>query len=206
MSKHTSGVDRRTQALAELRAFGADVDRLDGAAAARLGLNRTDMRVMELLNRVGPMIASELAVATELTGAAVTTVIDRLQDRDLVTRRYDPADRRRVLVEPTARAADVSRALFADLLAGVRDLLVGYSDDELATIISFISGTRAVFDNQIESLRRGRATELLARTAAPAPRPPRPTSPRRPPTNPTSGQPRRSGRASPRVEPDAPDS
>jgi DNA-binding MarR family transcriptional regulator len=164
------------------------------------------MRVMELLNRNGSMIASELAAATELTGAAVTTVIDRLQDRDLVTRRYHPTDRRRVVVEPTSRAADVSRALFADLIGGVRDLLAGYSDEQLATIISFISGTRAVFANQIGWLRQVQTTELVAGSGARRSRPTRPTAPRRPRTGPQPGQPAGSRRASPRPASDVPGS
>ena len=174
MSKESSSAALRAQALAELRAFGADVDRLDGATAIQLGLNRTDLRVMELLNRHGPLSASALATAAGLTSAAVTTVTARLASRDLVTRQYDAADRRRVLVEPTRRAAEVSDTLFADLLAGIRELLAGYSDAELGTILSFIRGTRAVFARQIEALRPGQAPALAAR---PGGRPSRPSRP-----------------------------
>jgi DNA-binding MarR family transcriptional regulator len=177
MSKSQEERPLPDQALAELRAFGADVDRLDGAAAVRLGLNRTDLRVMELLNRAGPLPASALATATGLTSAAVTTVIDRLAGRELVVRRYDPADRRRVLVEPTPRAADLSDELFAELLASLRELLAGYSDAELTTILSFVRGSRSVFARHIEALhRRGAAAPLVQSGARPA-RPGRPAGP-----------------------------
>jgi DNA-binding MarR family transcriptional regulator len=172
------------QALAELRAFGADVDRLDGAAASRLGLNRTDLRVMELLNRRGPLSASALASATGLTSAAVTTVIDRLAGRDLVVRRYDPADRRRVLVEPTPRAGELSDELFAELLVGIRQLLTGYSDAELGTILSFLRGTRTVFARHIEALHRRGAPARLVQSRARPTRPGRPAGPRALPADP----------------------
>ena len=143
-----------------LRAFGADVDRLDGAAAARIGLNRTDMRVMEMLNRQGVMSASELAAATDLTTAAVTTVMDRLERRALAVRTYDASDRRRVLVKPTEVATELSAKLFAELLSNMQNLLANYSDSELDTIISFVTGARAVFDEQIAALRRPGQTHI----------------------------------------------
>ena len=171
MPSNASHSRRVAGALAELRAFGADVDRLDAAAAVRLGLNRTDLRVMELLNRAGPLPAGQLASATGLTTAAVTTVIDRLADRELAVRRYDPTDRRRVMVEPTPRAAAASDELFADLLSNLRELLDGYSDDHLDAIVSFVGGIRAVFGEQIERLRIGgrRQPDLARRRSSGSP-------------------------------------
>ena len=138
MARHASAAGKRARALGEVRALGAGVDRLDGAAAARLGLNRTDMRVLELLNRRGAISASELARATELTTAGVTTAMDRVEARGLAVRTYDRADRRRVLIEPTIRAAQVSDELFADLLASIRSLLADHSDQQLDTLLKTV--------------------------------------------------------------------
>jgi DNA-binding MarR family transcriptional regulator len=144
---HRRGADR---VLGALRAFGADVDRMDGTVATHLGLNRSDLRVMELLNRSGTLPAGEVAKATGLTTAAVTTVIDRLANRGFVVRRDDPLDRRRVLVAPTAQANAASDALFAELLHELRESLVSYSDEELDTILSFLTDIRAVFARRME--------------------------------------------------------
>ena len=156
MPKNTRRAGKVMQALGELRAFGADVDRVDGAAAARLGLNRTDLRVMELLNRNGALSASELATATELTTAAVTTVMDRLESRNLAVRVHDPGDRRRVLVEPTQLATQMSDEMFGGLLDGVRRVLTGYSETELDTIVGFLEAVRTVFSNELAALRTRR--------------------------------------------------
>jgi hypothetical protein len=47
-----------------------------------------------------------------------------------------------------------SDALFAGLLRELRELLLGYTDAQLETILSFLTDTRAVFARPLE--RRGR--------------------------------------------------
>jgi hypothetical protein len=93
-------------------------------------------------------------------------------------RAHIPRVLRRVMVEPTGHAHDVSRALFADLLAGIRELLGAYSEADLAVIISFLVGTRAVFATQIDAFRSSRTTPPIAPQGARAhrPRPARPAS------------------------------
>src|SRR4051794_31010899 len=82
------------------RAARLQTDLLDDAAFAKLGINRTDGRCLDVLS-TGPLPASTLASACGVTGNAMTTVIDRLADKGLVQRQPDPADRRRVLVSLT---------------------------------------------------------------------------------------------------------
>ena len=61
------------QILDHLMLMGADVDRLAGAAARFNGLNRTDLRCMDFLQREGPLTAGRLAELTGLTTGAMTT-------------------------------------------------------------------------------------------------------------------------------------
>jgi len=89
----------------------------DQAVAEAIGLNRTDMRCLDVIQREGPVPAGRLADETGLTTGAITTVLDRLERAGFARRTRDPADRRRVLVElaPEARsgAGDYyGRALF----------------------------------------------------------------------------------------------
>ena len=44
-----------------LRALSTEIDRLDQAAADRYGLNRTDMRALDLTGREGPLAPTDLA-------------------------------------------------------------------------------------------------------------------------------------------------
>ena len=85
----------------EVRAAQSAVDQMDDAACRALGVNRTDGRCMDVIDREGPVSAGRLAEASGLTTAAVTAVIDRLEKAGYARRLSDPNDRRRVLVELT---------------------------------------------------------------------------------------------------------
>src|SRR5215475_12408851 len=87
-----------TAAALEARLHQNTYDRFEDAAAAYVGVNRTAMRCMEVLDRQGQATAGEIAVQTGLTSGAVTAMLDRLERVDLVQRLPDPSDRRRVLV------------------------------------------------------------------------------------------------------------
>src|SRR5919109_1824865 len=87
--------------LVEVRASQNATDRFDQAVADALGLNRTDMRCLDILDREGRMTAGRLAEATGLTTGAVTTVLDRLEQAGYARRVRDTDDRRRVYVEVT---------------------------------------------------------------------------------------------------------
>ena len=62
-----------------MRAAQAPIDQLDDAACRALGINRTDGRCLDIIDREGPVPAGRLAEASGLTTAAVTAVIDRLE-------------------------------------------------------------------------------------------------------------------------------
>ena len=85
----------------EIRAGQVAVDQMDDAACRALGVNRTDGRCLDIIDREGPVAAGRLAQASGLTTAAVTAVIDRLERAGYARRVDDPKDRRRVLVELT---------------------------------------------------------------------------------------------------------
>ncbi len=153
-----SKVDRKqgliAEAVAELRQAGADVDLLDAAASVRLGLNRTDLRVMEMLDRVGSLTAGELAAATRMSNAGLTSVIDRLVQKGYAIRQYDPVDRRRVAVELTERAKNRSEEAFSSHMGALFKLLEQYQDNELAMIVSFLQAWRGTIRDLVETLER----------------------------------------------------
>lgn len=92
--------------IAELRRSQAATDRYDQAVADTLGINRTDMRCLDVIESEGPVAAGRLAEATGLTTGAITTVLDRLEKRGFARRVPDPRDRRRVLVELDPRVRE----------------------------------------------------------------------------------------------------
>ena len=89
----------------EVRASQSATDQMDDAACRALGINRTDGRCLDIVDREGPVSAGRLAEASGLTTAAVTAVIDRLEKVGYARRLSDANDRRRVLVELTQSSA-----------------------------------------------------------------------------------------------------
>jgi DNA-binding MarR family transcriptional regulator len=132
----------RENLLAELssavRAQQRAVDVFDQAVVDRFGLNRTDGRVIDLIQEFGPMSAGEVARAAHLSTGAVTAAIDRLVARGLVARIDDPHDRRRVLVRMTPKAERVCAETYGPLVQDGHELLARFSDAQVAVIIEFL--------------------------------------------------------------------
>lgn len=84
--------------LVAVRRLGTVLDRFDDAVARQLGVHRTDLRAMHLLEN-GPVTAGAIAAHLELTTGSVTALIGRLVAAGLATRTLDATDRRVVRIE-----------------------------------------------------------------------------------------------------------
>src|SRR5689334_2617788 len=102
-----------------LRASQTATEGFDELAAERLGINRTDMRCLDIIQRIGQVSAGQLAEESRLTTGAVTAVIDRLERAVLARRVSDPDDRRRVMVELTELANERSMAIWGPMMERV---------------------------------------------------------------------------------------
>ena len=111
-----SRLDRLADLLSERRV----------AIFARHDLRRHEFDVLAALRRSGTpfeLTAGELSAQTHVTSGTMTSRLDRLSERGLVTRAADPDDGRlvRVRLTPAGRAA--VDAAFAALVAEERELL-----------------------------------------------------------------------------------
>ena len=138
----------------EVRAYQRAVDAFDDAAAAVLGVNRTDLRCLDVLMERGEAGAGELATALGLTTGSVTTMLDRLEQLGYVQRASDPSDRRRVAVMPTPAAVRAAERLWGPVVAQGGKLMARYSPGQLETLIDVLRRTREL---QEEHTRRIRA-------------------------------------------------
>jgi DNA-binding MarR family transcriptional regulator len=96
----------------EVRAAQVATDALDQAVADHIGLNRTDMRALDVLDQRGRLTAGELAEAMHLTSGAITSVLDRLEKAGWAKRVRDPDDRRRVLVEASPKVKALGAEIY----------------------------------------------------------------------------------------------
>lgn len=111
------------------------------ALADLLGLHITDHKCMHFLHSYGAMPAGRLAELTGLTTAAVTGIIDRLEEAGYVRRTNDPNDRRRTIVEPirNKKLERKMEMIFTPLHEKMRRLLSSYSDSELAFLLDILA-------------------------------------------------------------------
>jgi DNA-binding MarR family transcriptional regulator len=123
------------QAVVELQDA---TDAVDEAAAARLGVNRTDLRCLGILSARAPITAGELAAATGLTPGAFTIALDRLEGAGYARRTRQAADRRRVLVEPTPTARRAIAEIWDPIGQEAQAELATYSTTELRLLRDFL--------------------------------------------------------------------
>ena len=137
-----------------LRALSTEIDRLDQAAADRYGLNRTDMRALDIIGRAGPLAPTDLARLLGFTTGGATTVLDRLERAGYIRRRADTSDRRRLVVETTAATANRDQEVFGDLIRQTGELLATYTDDQLQVIDDFLTRARQLTAGHADTLSR----------------------------------------------------
>lgn len=106
--------------------------------AEKLGLNATDHKCLDFLNKSGPVTAGQLAELTGLTTGAVTIVIDRLEQAGYVTRDKDPNDRRRVIVKPVERQGDRINPFFESVSSSLFQIFSRYKEQEIRIILDFV--------------------------------------------------------------------
>jgi DNA-binding MarR family transcriptional regulator len=117
-----SRLDRLAGVLGERRA----------AIFARHGLRRHEFDVLAVLRRAGEpfeLTAGELAARTYVTSGTMTSRLDGLTERGLVTRAPDREDGRLVRVGLTAVGRQILDAAFEELVAAERQLLAPLGAD-----------------------------------------------------------------------------
>jgi DNA-binding MarR family transcriptional regulator len=148
-----SKIELIQEVMNRLRAMGMTTDRFDQAAAERLGVNRTDLRVLDMLERNGPLPPSRLAELNDLGRPAMTAVIDRLEKARYARRVADKSDRRRVLVEITPLARRRAMEIYGPIgevsFAGFGE----FTAAELEVISRFLDRSIELTETQIQGLR-----------------------------------------------------
>ena len=132
------------------------------AIAAQVGLSPTDEKTLDILLRLGPLTAGQIAEHTGLATASVTTLIDRLETKGFVERVRDTKDRRRVIVHAKPeRLADFG-PYFESFLKQLTELLEGYSDEHLVVVTDFLNRVAELSRSEAIRLNQGNRTEATS--------------------------------------------
>jgi DNA-binding MarR family transcriptional regulator len=143
-----------TELVDEVRRSQSATDRFDQAVADTLGVNRTDMRCLDILEREGPVTAGRLAEVTGITSGAMTTVIDRLERTGYAKRVSDASDRRRVLVQLTDQAHTIAERFYSEHMAQSRRLFQRYTTAQLGLLLEFVRAGREFNEQQASVLEQ----------------------------------------------------
>jgi len=150
-------LDLIAQTTAEVRQQQIAYDRFHDAVAAYLGINRTDLRCLDILDLSGQQTAGELAVQMGMSTGAVTAMLDRLEKAGYLRRVRDPADRRRVLVESAELARERGREIYQPFEELTVPMFARFTDEQLAVVRDFLRLGNDFYDVQttrIEDLAR----------------------------------------------------
>lgn len=125
------------------------------AVADKLGLHITDHKCLDLIRYYGAMPAGRLAELTGLTTAAVTGIIDRLEQAGYVRRANDPNDRRRTIVElvQNKKLERKIEEIFTPFHEKMRKLLSSYSESELAFLLDALTKSVELTDEESKKLQ-----------------------------------------------------
>ena len=93
------------------------------ALARHAGVSATDLDALEHLEADGPLTQRDLGERLSITSGAVTMLVDRLEAAGWVVRQPHPSDRRYILIELSAQAAEQTPAGLATYHSSIRALV-----------------------------------------------------------------------------------
>ena len=123
------------------REFSTSLVMFQEAIAARLGLNATDYRCLEVMLRKGQMTPKALAEEVGLTTGAITSIVDHLEKAGYVERLENPRDRRSVIISPLTTHQGLAKKLGNTMVAyrtAMSELFGRYDADQTAVIMDFL--------------------------------------------------------------------
>jgi MarR family 2-MHQ and catechol resistance regulon transcriptional repressor len=109
----------------------------------------SDFATLELLLNRGPQKLTEIGRRISLTSGAVTTAVDRLESRSLVTRAFDAADRRTRIVSLTPQGKALIGKVFAAHTAALERATSGLNKREQAALTQLLKKLGTTAEQQL---------------------------------------------------------
>lgn len=128
------------------------VERNAVQSVANLGLGLTDFAVLELLLHKGPQPVNEIGRRVFLTSGSATSAVTRLEERRLVHRTGDPADRRTRVVELTPAGRKTIEQAFARHAEDMEETLVVLSREDRLRLIRLLKKAGLHAESRLEKL------------------------------------------------------
>lgn len=146
-------VERVAELERKLRTASSQRMLYSGVLASKLGMSPTDLECLFIVTQGRCVTPGQLATKTGLTTGAITGVVDRLEGAGYIHRKPDPADRRRLFLEPVQERIEEIRAINRQATRPWLEELSHYSDQELAILLDFADRNCRAAVNATTALR-----------------------------------------------------
>src|ERR1700730_11990123 len=121
------------------------------AGLEETGIDDTDFRILEVLLNKGPLPVNTIGPKVHLTPGSISTAVDRLVDRGLVSRVESPKDRRVRVVSLTTKGKELIAPIFRKHAAEIRRVFADANPKELRAL----EATLKKIGKRAESLASG---------------------------------------------------
>ena len=105
----------------------------------RYHLSAPEWRTLAVLGRFGAMTANSVVERTAMDKVRVSRAVTRLLQLGHITRRTDPKDRRRAILDLTPSGTSVYRQIVPRALAVETEMLAALTDEERVALEAMIS-------------------------------------------------------------------
>lgn len=137
----------------ELRIHSTATILFHESIAAKLGLNLTDHKCLDIITKHHPITAGQLSKLTGLTTGAITGVLDRLEKEEYINRLKDPQDKRRVIIHINPEKVEKNiLPLFQSFGEELYQVLSRYDEKELQSILDFIRQSNSLLKKSAEKM------------------------------------------------------
>src|SRR3984893_5994203 len=104
------------------------------AGLAETGIDETDFRILEVLLNKGPLPVNTIGPKVNLTPGSISTAVDRLVERGLVSRVESPEDRRVRVVSLAAKGKELIGPIFRKHATEIRKVFADVNPKELRAL------------------------------------------------------------------------
>ncbi|MEN2768915.1 MarR family winged helix-turn-helix transcriptional regulator [Ornithinibacillus xuwenensis] len=104
------------------------------------GLNLTEFGVLELLYHKGEQPIQRIGQKVLLASSSITYVVDKLEEKEYITRRACPTDRRVTYAVLTESGKKLMDEIFPQHAAAMREIMGGVEEQDKEVLINQLKG------------------------------------------------------------------
>jgi len=105
---------------------------------AKYNLNQTEFAVLELLYHKGDQPIQVIGKKILIASSSITYVVDKLEEKNYVTRRACPTDRRVTYAGITENGKELMDKIFPEHVEKIEEIFDKLSDQEVSTLIDYL--------------------------------------------------------------------